>query len=154
MNMYKKLTGALLVSLLGASVLCGCRRSGAETEAQTQAPVIQTQTDAQTQAPETQAPETQTQAPETQAPETQAPETEAPETEAPAAEIPETEAPALDDRGVSGTDTGEAVDLYRNDGTYVRLIRDENGNWADESGLTYILGEDGATDSNGEFHPW
>lgn len=59
-----------------------------------------------------------------------------------------------DDSGVSGTDTGEAVDIYRNDGTYTRLTRDANGNWADSNGITYELREDGAMDSNGEFHPW
>lgn len=58
------------------------------------------------------------------------------------------------DSGVSGTDTGEAVDLYRNDGTYIRLTKDANGNWADANGITYELREDGAMDSNGEFHPW
>lgn len=58
------------------------------------------------------------------------------------------------DSGVSGTDTGEAVDIYRNDGTYTRLTKDANGNWADSNGITYELREDGAMDSNGEFHPW
>ena len=55
--------------------------------------------------------------------------------------------------GVTGTDTGEAVDLYRNDGTLVRLTKDANGNWADKNGITYTLRDDGAMDSNGEFHP-
>lgn len=59
-----------------------------------------------------------------------------------------------DDSGVTGTDTGEAVDIYRNDGTYTRLTKDANGNWADANGITYELREDGAMDSNGEFHPW
>ena len=58
------------------------------------------------------------------------------------------------DSGVSGTDTGEAVDIYRKDGTYTRLTKDANGNWADSNGITYELREDGAMDSNGEFHPW
>lgn len=59
-----------------------------------------------------------------------------------------------DDSGVSGTDTGEAVDLYRKDGTYTRLTKDANGNWVDSNGITYELREDGAMDSNGDFHPW
>jgi len=56
--------------------------------------------------------------------------------------------------GVNGTDTGEAVDLYLSDGSFVRLTKDSNGNWADGNGVTYTLGDDGATDSNGNFHPW
>lgn len=58
------------------------------------------------------------------------------------------------DSGATGTDTGEAVDIYRNDGTYTRLTKNADGNWADSNGITYELREDGAMDSNGEFHPW
>lgn len=58
------------------------------------------------------------------------------------------------DSGVPGTDTGEAVDLYRNDGKLVRLTKNANGDWADSNGVTYTLRDDGAMDSNGEFHPW
>lgn len=54
----------------------------------------------------------------------------------------------------AGTDTGDAVDIYRNDGTYTRLTKNADGNWADSNGITYELREDGAMDSNGEFHPW
>lgn len=58
------------------------------------------------------------------------------------------------DSSSTGTDTGDAVDLYSADGTLTRLTKDANGNWADKNDVTYELRDDGAMDSNGNFHPW
>ena len=33
-------------------------------------------------------------------------------------------------------------------------IQDQNGNWVGEDGKTYLFGENGVTDSDGNFYPY
>lgn len=158
MKPYRKFLAYACIGVLALSSLYGCKKKAPETESQAQTETqVQKETQAPTEAPteqETKQSETPASEPQTEA-ETRQSEP-APETSGETAQAPEsvsTEEPG-NDSGVSGTDTGEAVDIYRNDGTYTRLTKDANGHWADANGITYELREDGAMDSNGEFHPW
>ena len=59
--------------------------------------------------------------------------------------------PAL---GNTSVDVGTQADFYDTQGNHIVCVMDENGNWVDNEGNVYVFGEDGVTDSNGNFHPY
>ena len=52
------------------------------------------------------------------------------------------------------SETADYHDFYDKDGNYIKARQDENGNWADDNGKTYVFGEKGVTDADGNFHPY
>ena len=62
---------------------------------------------------------------------------------------------ASDSNSSSGTD-GEAdyYDFYDKNGNYIKARNDGNGNWVGDDGKTYVFGDKGVTDSDGNFHPY
>lgn len=57
----------------------------------------------------------------------------------------------------SGSSSGEAADyydFYDKNGNYIKTTQDENGRWVGDDGKTYTFGDDGVTDSDGNFHPY
>lgn len=58
------------------------------------------------------------------------------------------------DSGDSASDGNDYYDFYDKDGNYIRATQDQNGNWVGEDGKTYLFGENGVTDSDGNFYPY
>lgn len=56
--------------------------------------------------------------------------------------------------GNTSVEVGSSADFYDTQGNHIVCTMDENGNWVDSEGNIYIFGEDGVTDSNGNFHPY
>lgn len=53
--------------------------------------------------------------------------------------------------GTGGTETSG---FYDQDGNYVSVTKDANGNWVDSYGTTYYFGDDGVTDNAGNYYPY
>lgn len=49
---------------------------------------------------------------------------------------------------------GESSGFYDASGNYITVTKDANGNWVDGSGVVYDFGDDGVTDSNGNFYKY
>lgn len=49
---------------------------------------------------------------------------------------------------------GETNGFLDSDGNYVVTTKDSNGNWVDSAGTVYYYGDDGVTDSSGNFYPY
>ena len=43
---------------------------------------------------------------------------------------------------------------YDDGGTWITVHKNSQGQWVDESGMTYQFGDDGVTDQNGVFYPY
>ena len=56
--------------------------------------------------------------------------------------------------GNTSDEVGTTADFYDTQGNHIICTMDENGNWVDSEGNTYVFGLDGVTDSNGNFHPY
>lgn len=50
--------------------------------------------------------------------------------------------------------TGVTNGFYDDQGNYITVYQNSNGNWVDSSGMEYTFGNDGVTDSNGNFYPY
>ena len=48
----------------------------------------------------------------------------------------------------------ETNGFYDNNGNYVNVTKDANGNWVDRNGVIYYFGDTGVTDSNGGYYPY
>lgn len=44
--------------------------------------------------------------------------------------------------------------FYDDQGNYISVTQDANGNWVDSGGMQYTFGNDGVTDANGNFYPY
>lgn len=59
------------------------------------------------------------------------------------------------DNGNGGGATApETSGFYDQDGNYISVTKDENGNWVDSYGTTYYFGDDGVTDNAGNYYPY
>lgn len=59
-----------------------------------------------------------------------------------------------DDGNGGGTTAAETSGFYDQDGNYVSVTKDANGNWVDDYGTTYYFGDDGVTDNAGNYYPY
>ena len=50
--------------------------------------------------------------------------------------------------------TPEVQRFYDDQGNYISVTQDANGNWIDSGGMKYTFGNDGVTDANGNFYPY
>lgn len=55
--------------------------------------------------------------------------------------------------GNSGNNNGNNG-FYDDQGNYISVTQDANGNWVDSGGMQYTFGNDGVTDANGNFYPY
>lgn len=51
-------------------------------------------------------------------------------------------------------DSSESTGFYDNNGNYITVTKDANGNWVDTSGAKYTFGDTGVTDEAGNFYPY
>lgn len=58
------------------------------------------------------------------------------------------------DNNGGGTTAAETSGFYDQDGNYVSVTKDANGNWVDAYGTTYYFGDDGVTDNAGNYYPY
>ena len=49
---------------------------------------------------------------------------------------------------------GDTNGFYDDGGTWITVHKNSQGQWVDESGMTYQFGDDGVTDQNGVFYPY
>ena len=49
---------------------------------------------------------------------------------------------------------GDSNGFYDDGGTWITVHKNSQGQWVDESGMTYQFGDDGVTDQNGVFYPY
>ena len=57
--------------------------------------------------------------------------------------------------GNTGGNTGGSTNgFYDDQGNYISVTQDANGNWVDSGGMQYTFGNDGVTDANGNFYPY
>lgn len=56
--------------------------------------------------------------------------------------------------GNTGGNTGTTNGFYDDLGNYITVYQDANGNWVDSAGMEYTFGNDGVTDSYGNFYPY
>lgn len=49
---------------------------------------------------------------------------------------------------------GSTNGFYDDQGNYISVYKDSNGNWVDSGGMEYTFGDDGVTDSFGNFYPY
>ena len=54
----------------------------------------------------------------------------------------------------SNGNTGSTNGFYDDQGNYISVTQDANGNWIDSGGMKYTFGNDGVTDANGYFYPY
>lgn len=54
----------------------------------------------------------------------------------------------------SNGNTGSTNGFYDDQGNYISVTQDANGNWIDSGGMKYTFGNDGVTDANGNFYPY
>lgn len=54
----------------------------------------------------------------------------------------------------ASADAGQVADFYDKDGNYITATQDASGNWIGDDGKTYVLSDEGVTDSDGNFVPW
>lgn len=85
----------------------------------------------------------------TEQPQTE-PQTTAPETEQGDAEDTE----SYIDNPAAGSGEGDTNGFYDDEGTWITVYKNANGDWVDESGMVYVFGDDGVTDQNGVFYPY
>ena len=51
-------------------------------------------------------------------------------------------------------DSSETTGFYDDQGNYITVTKNSNGEWVDSSGAKYVFGDDGVTDSAGNFYPY
>lgn len=56
--------------------------------------------------------------------------------------------------GNNGNTGGSTNGFYDDQGNYISVTQDANGNWVDSGGMQYTFGNDGVTDANGNFYPY
>jgi len=54
----------------------------------------------------------------------------------------------------NNTPTAETSGFYDQDGNYVSVTKDANGNWVDTYGTVYYFGDSGVTDNAGNYYPY
>lgn len=54
----------------------------------------------------------------------------------------------------NNNNTPESSGFYDQDGNYVSVTKDANGNWVDAYGTVYYFGDDGVTDNAGNYYPY
>ena len=59
-----------------------------------------------------------------------------------------------DDGNNGGGTAAETGGFYDQDGNYVSVTKDANGNWVDSYGTVYYFGDDGVTDNAGNYYPY
>lgn len=70
---------------------------------------------------------------------------------------PETQAPDTEnniDNPAADNGKGDTNGFYDDGGTWITVHKNSQGQWVDESGMTYQFGDDGVTDQNGVFYPY
>ena len=70
---------------------------------------------------------------------------------------PETQAPDTEnnvDNPAADNGEGDTNGFYDDVGTWITVHKNSQGQWVDESGMTYQFGDDGVTDQNGVFYPY
>jgi hypothetical protein len=54
-----------------------------------------------------------------------------------------------------GTESADTYyDFYDSEGNYIKATQDANGNWVGDDGKTYTFGDNGVTDSDGNYYPY
>ena len=74
-----------------------------------------------------------------------------------ASDLPETQAPDTEnniDNPAANNGEGDTNGFYDDGGTWITVHKNSQGQWVDESGMTYQFGDDGVTDQNGVFYPY
>lgn len=146
--------------LSSALLMTGCGGHSGDTNSSTKQTQAQTQQgadqdSAQTSAAGDQASDDQNQSQDTQTPETHPDLETRVETEAP--QQPETQAPDTEDNidnPAADNGEGDTNGFYDDGGTWITVHKNSQGQWVDESGMTYQFGDDGVTDQNGVFYPY
>lgn len=59
-----------------------------------------------------------------------------------------------DNNGDNNTPVAETSGFYDQDGNYVSVTKDANGNWVDAYGTIYYFGDNGVTDNAGNYYPY
>ena len=62
--------------------------------------------------------------------------------------------PSLIDNPAADNGKGDTNGFYDDGGTWITVHKNSQGQWVDESGMTYQFGDDGVTDQNGVFYPY
>ena len=130
--------------LSSALLMTGCGSHSGDTNSSTKQTQDQTQRGAGQDSAQTSAAEDQNQASDdqNQSQDMQQPETQAPDTEN------NIDNPAADNG------EGDSNGFYDDGGTWITVHKNSQGQWVDESGMTYQFGDDGVTDQNGVFYPY
>ena len=130
--------------LSSALLMTGCGSHSGDTNSSTKQTQDQTQRGAGQDSAQTSAAEDQNQASDdqNQSQDPQTPETQAPDTEN------NIDNPAADNG------EGDSNGFYDDGGTWITVHKNSQGQWVDESGMTYQFGDDGVTDQNGVFYPY
>ena len=127
--------------LSSALLMTGCGSHSGDTNSSTKQTQDQTQRGAGQDSAQTSAAEDQNQASDDQN-QSQDTQTQAPDTEN------NVDNPAADNG------EGDTNGFYDDGGTWITVHKNSQGQWVDESGMTYQFGDDGVTDQNGVFYPY
>lgn len=125
--------------LSSALLMTGCGSHSGDTNSSTKQTQDQTQRGAGQDSAQTSAAEDQNQASDDQ---NQSQDTQTPDTEN------NIDNPAADNG------EGDSNGFYDDGGTWITVHKNSQGQWVDESGMTYQFGDDGVTDQNGVFYPY
>ena len=147
--------------LSSALLMTGCGSHSGDTNSSTKQTQAQTQRGAGQDSAQTSAAEDQNQASDDQ---NQSQDTQTPEThpdletrvETEVVQQPETQAPDTEnniDNPAADNGKGDTNGFYDDGGTWITVHKNSQGQWVDESGMTYQFGDDGVTDQNGVFYP-
>ena len=148
--------------LSSALLMTGCGSHSGDTNSSTKQTQDQTQRGAGQDSAQTSAAEDQNQASDDQ---NQSQDTQTPEThqdletrvETEVVQQPETQAPDTEnniDNPAADNGEGDSNGFYDDGGTWITVHKNSQGQWVDESGMTYQFGDDGVTDQNGVFYPY
>ena len=135
--------------LSSALLMTGCGSHSGDTNSSTK------QTQTSTAEDQNQASDDQNQGQDTQTPETY-PDLET-RVETEVVQQPETQAPDTEnniDNPAADNGEGDSIGFYDDGGTWITVHKNSQGQWVDESGMTYQFGDDGVTDQNGVFYPY